>query len=201
MVLYRKYEPKLQSLSAEQRAAAASGRGLHARGPNSAPVTIEEFGDFQCPPCGVISEPLNQLQKDFSKQVKLVFRQHPLTTTHRFAGLAAAASEAAGLQGRFWAMHDLLYREQVAWSKAQEARPLFLSYAKMLGLDSARFRKDMDGPVVKARIAADERRGQELGVTLTPTILVNGKPVNGPALNPLGLRRAVEEAVAENPPH
>src|SRR6202045_759198 len=117
------------------------GESVHSLGPADAAVTLEEFGDFQCPPCGKLSEPINQLQKQYN--LRVIYRQFPLAV-HAHAKDAAFAAEAAGRQGRFWQMHDLLYREQAVWSKSTDARALFNAYAGMLQLDLGRFKKDVD---------------------------------------------------------
>src|SRR4029077_15867234 len=127
----------------------SSGETVHVLGPDNAPVTLEEFGDFQCPPCGKLSEPINQLQKKYN--LRVVFRQFPLPM-HANAKEAAFASEAAARQGRFWQMHDLLYRGQAVWSKSTAARALFSAYAGMLQLDLGRFKKDMDSAEVQRQV-------------------------------------------------
>ena len=106
VVLYRVYKPQVLAVSQEQ-AKKAEIESVHVRGAADAPVTLEEFGDFQCPPCGALSEPLNQLEGDYGTKMRFVFRQFPLAN-HANAKPAAYAAEAAGLQGRFWEMHDLL---------------------------------------------------------------------------------------------
>ncbi len=166
-------------------------RAVHVRGPAKAPVTVEEFGDFQCPPCGQFSEPLNQLERSFPTQVRLVFREYPLDM-HKHAKEAAYAAEAAGLQDKFWEMHDLLYREQPKWSEATSVAPIFTSLAKSLELDVPRFQKDYRGQVVRDRVAADQKRADELKVTKTPTIFVNGQLLMPSEFDPAGLRKAVE---------
>lgn len=191
--LYRANRIQVASQSQQQKDEGDKDRG-HVIGPKDAAVTIEEFGDFQCPPCGGIAEPLNEIAKDYQKQVRLIFREHPLNN-HAFAMPAAIAAEAAGLQGKFWEMHDLLYRNQVIWTKTSDAREFFLAYAKGLGLDFARFQKDIMGPEVKAFIAADMKRGDELGVKLTPTVFINGVALTGPSTNPTSIREAVIAAL------
>ncbi|PYK62143.1 MAG: disulfide bond formation protein DsbA [Verrucomicrobia bacterium] len=197
VVLYRVYKPQVLAVSQEQ-AKKGEIESVHVRGAADAPVTLEEFGDFQCPPCGALSEPLNQLEGDYGTKMRFVFRQFPLAN-HANAKPAAYAAEAAGLQGRFWEMHDLLYREQANWSKTTDPAELLLSYARIVGLNTAKFQKDINSEEVKERVAADQKRAVELGVHLTPTIFVNGKSIVGPSLNPTGLRAAVEAALAEMP--
>lgn len=195
--LYRTNLEPVANLTKEQAAAAARD-AVHVRGYGKAPVTIEEFGDFECPPCGRLSEPLDKIAQSYPKKVKLVFREFPLSV-HPHATAAAYAAEAAGLQGRFWEMHDLLYREQETWSKAPAPEGLFTGYAKMIGLNGTKFRADMTGEVVKARVAADVKRGKEVKVDVTPTVFVNGTAIHGPALSLRGLRADVEAALASMP--
>jgi protein-disulfide isomerase len=170
---------------------------MHVLGSFEAPVTLEEFGDFQCPPCGGLAEPISQIEKDYHPRLRVVFRQFPLPDVHPHAREAAFASEAAGMQDRFWEMHDLLYREQSVWSIASDPQALFNAYAGMLGLNIDRFQKDMESEQVKARVAADQERGDTLGVTATPTIFINDRAVPPPALNASGLRAAIDAAMKE----
>ena len=109
------------------------GQG-HVRGNPGAPVTLEEFGDFQCPPCGQFAGFAEELLKEYDSRLRVVFRNFPLPG-HEHAREAAIAAEAAGFQGKFWEMHDTLYKEQTAWSKAPNTRELFESYAGTLGLN------------------------------------------------------------------
>ena len=175
-----------------------SGAAIHVRGPTDAPVTLEEFGDFQCPPCGRLAGAISQMEQDYHPHLRVIFRDFPLAV-HQHAHEAALAAEAAGLQGNFWEMHDLLYREQSAWSTAPDAQLLFERYAGVIGLDVARFKKDMESEQVKARVAADQRHGTSLGVTSTPAIFINGQPLTPSALNPSGLRAAIDAAIKSRP--
>src|SRR3954468_2689656 len=113
VALYRaKTLPVLTAPKETSAAPAKAGEErIQSRGPANAPVTLEEFGDFQCPPCGRFSEPINDMVRDYKDKLRIVFREMPLPM-HQHAGAAAQAAEAAGLQGKFWQMHDLLYREQ-----------------------------------------------------------------------------------------
>src|SRR6266699_2768947 len=109
----------------------------------------------------------------------------------------APVAEAAGLQGRFWEMHDLLYREQAIWSKADNARELFDSYAGMIGLNIDQFKKDIDGEKAKLRVDSDHERGGSLGVESTPTLFINNHEV-GPSDNtPAGLRASIDAVLKE----
>ena len=169
----------------------------HVLGPAAAPVVLEEFGDFQCPPCGHLSDPINQLQKEYN--IRVIFREFPLVEFHKHALEAAYAAEAAGAQGRFWEMHDLLYREQGAWGSAADVRPLFDRYAGMIGLNIERFDKDMNNEKVHERVAADQKKGASLGIKNTPTIFLNAQQVDRTQLNPAGLHDAIEAAIKTKP--
>jgi protein-disulfide isomerase len=199
-VLYRAKRPHPLTIPKEKSASAAkeSGEG-HVLGPADAPVTLQEFGDFQCPPCGRLSEPINQLQRDYKEKLRLVFRNFPLIN-HLHARDAAYAAEAAGLQGHFWEMHDVLYREQAVWSNSADARALFAAYAGYIGLNTERFKLDMDSEKVKERVDADQKQGLSLGVKNTPTIFVNNTEIDPKSLNPAQLRAAVDAALKQTKP-
>lgn len=169
---------------------------LHVRGDAKALVTIEEFGDFECPPCSVMSVTLHQLEKDYAGKLRLIFRHFPLAN-HPHAREAAAASEAAHLQGKFWEMHDLLYERQAEWSKGVDVPSLLHSFAGTLGLDVERFKKDMQRPETAARVTADHTQGLARGVHSTPTIFINNTALPPTSTNPTGVRAAIEAAIKE----
>ena len=196
-MLYRTKQRPALTISKE-KSTSPSDESLHIRGNPNARVTLEEYGDFQCPPCGLLSEPINRLEKDYQPNLRVIFRNFPLVT-HMHAREAAIAAEAAGLQDKFWEMHDLLYREQSIWSKATDVRTLFNSYAGVLGLDIERFKKDMDGDKAKGRVEADQKHAMLLGIQNTPTIFLNNKVIDPKELNPESLRAATDAAVKEKP--
>ena len=160
----------------------------HAIGPEDAPVTLEEFGDFECPPCGLLHPVFKTMEKEFGPRLRVIFREFPLVPTHPHALPAARSAEAAGLQGKFWEMHDLLYENQKTWHEEFDARPTFEGYAKKLGLDLERFRRDVSSQVVEQRIFLDGKRAHELGVKGTPTVFLNGREVPFESLAPEKLR-------------
>ena len=168
---------------------------LHVRGPRNAPVTIEIYGDFQCPSCAIATAAIDELDKQFPGKLRIVFHEFPLAM-HRHALEAAMAAEAAGLQGHFWEMHDMLYQYQAVWSEASNAGFVFSAYASSLGLDPVRFQADAKSPEVRARVAADGAAGAARGVENTPTIFINGREAKA-AYNREKLRAAIEEALAE----
>jgi protein-disulfide isomerase len=157
------------------RAVADDSPPARVRGRADAPVQFEEFSDFQCPTCGAMHGIVKQLVEKYPAQVGVAFRNFPLREIHKHAAEAARAAEAAGMQGKFWEMHDLLYERQTEWKDPNDARAIFMRYAQSLGLDMNRFASDIDGSVVAMRIVADERRGAALGVHGTPTFFVNGR--------------------------
>jgi NhaA family Na+:H+ antiporter len=163
----------------------------HIRGPGNAPVTFEEFGDFECLPCFVLWPAMKNIEKDYDKSVSVTFRQHPLAQ-HTHARDAACAAEAAGLQGRFWEMHDMLYLRRAKWIKADDVRAFFNTCATELGLDLAKFAKDMEGAEVAKRIAADEERGASLDIDRTPVVFINGKRIEFSPQPEEGLRAEID---------
>jgi protein-disulfide isomerase len=195
-MLYRAKRPHLLSIPESKSLSGKSDTAsMHIRGHPDAPVTLEEFGDFQCPPCRDFAGFAEELLKQYDSRLRIVFRNFPLPL-HEHAREAALAAEAAGLQGRFWEMHDVLYREQAVWSKAPNARELFESYAGTIGLNVDQFRKDMDSDKAKERVDLDHARGDSLGVKLTPTLFINNQPVEPKDKNPEGVRAAIDAALA-----
>jgi NhaA family Na+:H+ antiporter len=196
-MLYRAKRPHVLTIPDDKSVSAKSdAESMHIRGNPDAPVTLEEFGDFQCPPCGNLAGFLDELVKEYDARLRIVFRNYPLAS-HKHARDAALAAEAAGLQGRFWEMHDALYREQAVWSKADNARELFNHYAGMLGLDLDQFKKDMDGEKVKTRVDSDQERASSLGVQSTPAVFINNRQLGPNDRTPDGLRATIDAALKE----
>lgn len=147
----------------------------HIRGPVDAPVTLVEYSDFQCPACGTLEPIIRKLSLEFPKELRVVYRHYPLRSLHANAEMAAWASEAANMQGRFWEYHDMLFNTQDAWSKEQNPEAKFVEYAKSLGLDTERFAKDLKSSDVKNRVAVDANSGDKQNITGTPTFFLNGQ--------------------------
>ena len=149
----------------------------HTLGSPTARVKLEEFGDFQCPPCAAFHPVLKTMHQEFGDRLFITFRNYPLVPPHNNAVPAASAAEAAGLQGKakFWEMHALIYEHQNDWKNLPDVKPLFEGYAKQIGLDVERFKRDMAGEQVAQRIFLDGKRGRSLGVRGTPTVFVNGR--------------------------
>jgi len=160
--------------------------------PDGEVVTLEEFGDYQCPPCGALHPGLKKLKQEFGSNLNFVFRNLPLTTLHKNALVAAEAAEAARVQDRFWEMHDLLYENQDLWKDDINPKTIFLKFAADLGLETARFARDMDDKQVKLRIEADQQAAVELGINGTPTVLIDGRQLRPEATTPDGIRKGIE---------
>jgi NhaA family Na+:H+ antiporter len=167
----------------------------HVRGNANAPVTLEEFGDFECGACGSYHPELKKIETEYGDKLKVIFRELPLVTMHQHALLAAQAAEAAGLQGKFWEMHDKLYDDQVTWTKKSDLVPVFVDYAKQIGLNPDQFMKDLNGEKVAARIFQDGKRAHSFGLKGTPAFFVNGKEATGDQWKPEGLRQMINDAL------
>jgi len=160
----------------------------HIRGPRIAPVTLLEYGDYECPYCGQAYYVVKELEQRAGNLMKLVFRNFPLTTVHPHAERAAEAAEAAGAQGKFWEMHDLLYENQ----QALEDEDL-MKYAAWAGLDINRFVRDLREGRYLNRLREDFLSGTRSGVNGTPTFFINGFRHDG-SWDLTTLMTAIEEA-------
>jgi protein-disulfide isomerase len=140
----------------------------HAQGSPDAPVTLVEYGDYECPYCGKAYPAVRRIRRMMGDQLRFVFRNFPLNTLHEHAGQAAQAAEAAAAQGRFWEMHDLLYENQDNLDDVD-----LRSYALKAGLEIYRFEADMSGEVYAGKVRDDFRGGVRSGVNGTPTFFIN----------------------------
>ena len=168
----------------------------NAVGSVTAVVTLEEFGDFQCPPCGLLHPVLKTMKQEFGDKLRVIYREYPLVPSHPHALSAARAAEAAGLQGKFFEMHDQIFENQKGWDKAFDARPIFESYAQKIGLDLEKYRRDVTSDVVEKRIFEDGKRAHALGVQGTPTVFMNGREVPFQSLEPGRLRALISNEIA-----
>ena len=157
----------------------------------SSPVVLEEYGDYQCPPCGALYPELKKIESEYGDQLRIVFHHFPLMKMHRNALAAAHAAEAARNQNEFWEMHDRLYRNQKEWVEQDDPRPTFISYARELKLNVDQFKRDMDSNQVDQRISSDIQRGTAAGVTGTPTVFIDSHLLRYEATNAEGLRRGI----------
>jgi protein-disulfide isomerase len=148
----------------------------HVTGKTDSKVLFVEYGDYQCPSCGGAYPNLNTLLEEYGDRIAFVFRNFPLTSIHPNAKAASAAAESAGLQGKYWEMHDILYENQDSWSSLDTTKRTdqFVTYANQLGLDSAKFKTDLSNPDVNKKISFDMTVGKQNSVTATPTFFLNG---------------------------
>ena len=143
-------------------------------------VTLIEYADFQCPGCGALFPALQQVKQDLDGQFLFVFRHFPLTTIHPNAMAAHRASEAARLQGKFWEMHDLLFARQQVWSNSNNAPQIFEGYAEELELDLEQYKTDVASQTVLDAIQTDRDSGNQLDISATPTLYLNGERIDTP---------------------
>ena len=151
------------------------GKRDHIRGDLEAPNTLLEYGDFECPYCAQAYMAVKQIVQEASQPLRIVYRHFPLTEIHPYAFGAACAAEAAGRQGRFWAMHDLLFENQ-----NRLADPDLLAYAQRLELDMQEFVRDSQSEPVANKVREDFRSGVRSGVNGTPTFIINDRRYDGP---------------------
>lgn len=160
------------------------------KGGENAKVSIVEFSDFQCPYCSRVTPTLKQIEKEYGSQVQIAFKHLPLSM-HAKAPAAHAAAQAAHEQGKFWEMHDLIFANQKEMSPEK-----YEQYAAEMGLDLARFKKDVASPSIKKKVEADSAEAASLGITGTPAFLVNGRYLSGaqPFAN---FKRVIDEELAK----
>lgn len=165
----------------------------HIAGPDDAPVTLVEYGDFECPFCGMAHPIVKAAQQELGSQLRFVFRHFPLAEAHPHARKAAQAAEAAGAQGNLWEMHDMLYEHQ----DALESEDL-IGYAKTLGLDVAQFTRELEAGTYEKRVRDDFRSGVRSGVNGTPTFFVNGIRYDGSWANAKAFVGMLQEAARQS---
>ena len=164
----------------------------HIAGPDDAPVTLVEYGDYECPYCGMAYPVVKRAQSELGKQLRFVFRNFPLSEAHPHAQIAAQAAEAAGAQGRFWEMHDTIFEHQ----DALEVKDL-LGYAASLGLDADQIARDLEAGTYVKRVRDDFRSGVKSGVNGTPTFFVNGVRYDGSWANEKAFIAALRDAAQQ----
>lgn len=177
----------------------------HIRNPQAShDVVLMEYADFECPGCGALYPVLRQVESEFGDQVTFIFRHFPLTTIHRNTFAAHRAAEAAGRQGQFFAMHDMLYENQESWNGPSSVDPsgatieaatsIFHQYAINLGLDIDKFDTDFASEDVASFINKYVDSGQQLNISSTPTILINGQQIQTPSSIDQ-LRQVIQDAI------
>lgn len=154
----------------------------HTEGSKENKVLVIEYGDYQCPACGSMYQPMKDMVSKYGSKITFVFRNFPLTNIHPNALAAATAAEAAGLQGKYFEYHNLLYENQDAWKDVTltKREETFVNYAKMLGLDENKFKADLKSKDVSDKIARDRSTGtNSFKVDSTPTFIIDGEKIVG----------------------
>lgn len=170
----------------------------HVKGNPAAKVVVIEYGDFQCEPCKSAHAVLQSAVAKHKDHVAFVYRNFPIANIHAHARSASAVAEAAGLQGKYWEMHDLLYERQETWANMQphERRDTFKRYIEELGLDTKRFTEDVMQPAITKKIGFDTALARSVGVSGTPTLYVNGELVKLTTTD--SITEAIEAALKKN---
>lgn len=151
----------------------------NSRGPADAPVTLIEYSDFQCPACETYYYFVKRLLDEASTTVRFAYRHFPLQQ-HANAIPASLASLAAGVQGKFWEMYDLLFTNHTDWTELSDPTDIFMGYAMKIGLNVDQFKNDMASSTLRNKIQADEDGGIKIGINATPTFFVNGQAITNP---------------------
>ena len=160
-------------------------------GSPTASVTLEEFADFQCGACASVHPVVKEIQSTYGSRIRVVFRNYPLPM-HDKGYDAAVVAEAAGLQGKFWAMQDQLFSNQQNWATAPNYKELWAGYAEKIGLDIQKFQSDVAGIAAKSRVDQDIVRAKAMGVSSTPTVYLNGQSIPYTDVNVQALRRIID---------
>lgn len=168
----------------------------HTQGSGS--VTLVEFGDFECPACAAYVPIVDQIKEEYGKKITFQFRHFPLIQIHPNAMLAARAAEAAGNQGKFWEMHDLLYGQQSTWSGSDNANAIFEDFATQLGLNIEQYKADAASAGTLDLINADVTIGKKLDVSATPTFVLNGERIETTPRNFEDFQKLIDEAIKDN---
>ena len=166
------------------------------KGDKEAAATLIEYSDFQCPACGSYYPIVKKVSEDLGAKVRFAYRHFPLPQ-HKNAKLAATVAEAAGKQGKFWEMHDLIFQNQSDWSEEKNAAIFFAKYAQELGLDLTRFQTDIASDDIKAKIENDYKSGVKAGVNSTPSFFLNGKKMDNPR-NYDEFKNAIEQTLGQS---
>ena len=154
--------------------------GGHFRGPETAKVTLVEFGDYQCPSCKAFYPLVEETLSRYPQQVRLEFHHYPLVSIHANSMAASLAAEAAGEQGKYWEMHDLLFENQEQWSKSPNPEPDFVALASRLGINQNAFMQALRSPQLQDRVLQDVVRAREANVEAVPTFFIDGQKQNLP---------------------
>lgn len=170
--------------------------GSYLAASSSAKITLVEFGDYQCPACIEYHPLVKQLLTDYAGQINYVFRNFPLSQ-HANAPMSAYAAESAGLQEKYWQMHDKLYESTGEWVALGGPKSVFIGYAGSLGLDVAKFTSDMDSSTVKSKVQSDMNDGKVINLSETPTFYLDGVKIKGLTGSYAGLKNVISTELSK----
>lgn len=157
----------------------AAAQAQDGEGESEAPVVMTEYSDYQCPACGYFHPIVKKLKEEFGEQLHINYKFFPLNS-HQYAALSARAAQAARNQDKFLEMHNMLFEGQQRWSSSPNPQPIFMSYAREIGLDMNRFRSDLNSAETQRTVMEEKREGQNMGVNATPTFIINGTMLETP---------------------
>lgn len=152
----------------------------HFYGQEEGIVTVTEYADFQCPGCASFLPIVNEVKEQYKDQIRFEFKHFPLVAIHPNSIAAHRAAEAAGRQGKFWEMHDLLFQQQNSWNTVTNPADIFRGYAEQLGLDMSQYDAEVNSSDVLATINADTSQGKDAGVSGTPSFFIDGEEIQSP---------------------
>jgi protein-disulfide isomerase len=169
-------------------------------GSAAASVTLEEFADFQCPQCAAKHPVMNEIKSMYGSRIHFIFRNFPLDIpAHDKSYEAAVAADAAGIQNKFWEMQNVLFTNQKTWTSDPNYKQVWKEYGTRIGLDVDKWENDMLGIASKARVDADKKRAQAIGVNSTPSLYINGVSVPFEQMTVDGLKQLVDAELAKAP--
>ena len=191
------YSSRDKSENAETSQTNGASVSNHSRGENSKNVELLVYGDFECSACAQLFPIEKAVFEKYQNDIKFTFRHFPLPDTiHPNARAAHRAAEAAGLQGKFFEMHDLLYENQSQWSGSSKPKQFFDRYAQSIGLNMDQFNKDYASESVNSTINADKNEGKSKNIAGTPTFFINGEQISNSQLNSVEAFSAqIEQAI------
>jgi len=166
------------------------------KGNKNSRVVLIEYSDFECPACAMYASIVNQIVKEFGDKIVLAYRHFPLKDKHKNAELAAYFTEAAGRQGKFWEMHDVIFEKQAEWAEKNNAEDLFIEYAKKLSLDVNLLNKDINSEEIKNKVDNDFKSGISAKVNYTPTLFLNGKKISPESYE--DFKNIISQAIGNN---
>lgn len=172
----------------------------HVFGPSNQKVVLIEYGDYQCPACGAMYQTVKDITTTYKDKLTFIFRNFPLTNIHPNALSAAAAAEAAGLQGKYYEMHDKLYEMQSNWSDASISNrsTLFEQYAQSVGLNIDQYRQALSSADITTKISRDQATARTFNTDATPTFILNGQKMsNDVSTNPTNFEKAIKDALQQ----